>query len=281
MINFNGSFYTDSAQILTAQNRGLRFGDGVFETIRAVHGKIFFWEEHYLRLMASMRILRMDIPMSFTMEHLEEEIKATLKTNELEKGAARIRVTVFRKDDGHYLPKERGVDYIIETTPLESLFYTLNEVDYEIELYKDHYLAPDLLSTLKSANRLINITGSIYADENGYKNCLLLNTDKNVVEALNGNVFLVKDNIVKTPPLSDGCLNGIIRKQIITIVQKTDGLQLEETSVSPFELQKADEIFITNTINGITPVTKYRKKEYAHKVARELLGKLNALTRLA
>lgn len=138
-----------------------------------------------------------------------------------------------------------------------------------------------MLSTLKSNNRIINVLGSIYANENGYDNCLLLNNAKQVVEALNGNLFLVKGSVIKTPPLKDGCLNGITRKKLIASLEKLENYTLEEASISPFELQKADELFVTNAITGIQSITKYRKKEFGNEVAKDLLGKLNALARLS
>jgi branched-chain amino acid aminotransferase len=136
-----------------------------------------------------------------------------------------------------------------------------------------------LLSTLKTTNKVINVVGSIWAKENEYQNCLMLNDKKQVIEALNGNIFLVKDGRIKTPPLTDGCLKGIIRKQILAILTAVPDYIIEEESISPFELQKADEIFITNVITGIQPITKYRKKEYDNTIAKELLGKLNAKAR--
>ena len=101
-----------------------------------------------------------------------------------------------------------------------------------------------------------------------------------VVEALNGNVFMVFGNTIKTPPKKDGCLNGILRKKLIDIIGKLPQYKLEEASISPFELQKADELFITNVIVGIQPITKYRKKIYTHVVSQDLIGKLNAAARL-
>ena len=124
---------------------------------------------------------------------------------------------------------------------------------------------------------MIHITGSIFADENNLQNCLLLNNDKNIVEALNGNLFMVLENKLITPPLSEGCLNGIIRKQIIQIAKKMENIEVVEEVISPFDLQKADELFITNVVFGVQSVTKYRKKEYNNVVAIELLKKLNEL----
>lgn len=279
MINYNGELTQSEETKLHHHNRGLHYGDAVFETLKVSAGKLFFWEDHYFRLMASMRILRMEIPMNFTMEFLEEEIQKTVAASK-KSDAYRVKFLVWRGWGGKYTPDAETVEYLIEVEPLEAPFYTLNTAPYEVELYKDHYVTSGLLSTLKTTNRALNVLGSIYAKENDYENCLLLNENKQVVEGLNGNVFLVKGYKIKTPPLSDGCLNGIVRKQIISILGHMPDYILEETSISPFELQKADELFLTNTIMGIQPITKYRKKEFGHQVAKELLAKLNAKARL-
>jgi branched-chain amino acid aminotransferase len=278
MVNLNGNL-TEKA-IVSFDNRGLNYGDAVFETLRFSGGKIYFWEDHYFRLMASMRILRMEIPMNFTMEFLETEILKTINSEEKKGVGFRIKLLVWRKTGGKYTPNSNEIEYLISTENLETPFYVLNEGDCEVELFKDHYVASGLLSTLKSNNRLINILGSIYAKENDYENCLLLNEHKQVVEALNGNIFLVSGNTIKTPPLADGSLNGVTRKQLISILGTMEDFKLEETSISPFELQKADEIFITNVIQGIVPITKYRKKEFGNTIAKTLLAKLNLKARM-
>ena len=280
MINLNGTLHNDNEVSLSPHNRGLLYGDGLFETIKAVNGKLLFWEDHYFRLMASMRILRMEIPMEFTPEFLEEELKKTLKSSDLQEHTARLRITVYREGGGTYLPEQRGVGYLISCKAHPNPFYTISSDPYEVELYKDHYVNADLISTLKTTNKIIHVTGSIFAQDNGYDNCLLINNNKSVVEALQGNLFLVKGSHIKTPPLSDGCLKGIIRKQLIEIIGLTKEYTIEETSISPFELQKADELFITNTIIGIRSITKYRKKSYTNVVAQELLKKLNVKVRL-
>jgi branched-chain amino acid aminotransferase len=280
MVNLNGTLIANEKATLAIDNRGLNYGDAVFETLRISAGKICFWEDHYFRLMASMRILRMEIPMNFTMEFLEQEILKTIDSLENEDVSFRIKLLVWRKTGGKYTPITNDIEYVISFEKLDTPFYVLYETAYEVELFKDYYIISGLLSTLKTNNRLINILGSIFAKENDYQNCLLLNENKQVVEALNGNIFLISGNIIKTPPLSDGCLNGILRKQLISILKKMQDFTLEEASISPFELQKADEIFITNTIQGIVTITKYRKKEFANETAKQLLPKLNLKARM-
>lgn len=278
MVNFNGELLASDAKFLNHENRGLRYGDALFESIRVIRNKVIFWEDHYLRLMASMRILRMEIPMNFTMEHLEVEILKTIEASKMS-DAVRIRLSVFRNNGGLYLPDSRHVSYLIEAKPLDSPFFILNGHEYEVELFKDFYVNADLLSTLKTNNKIINVVGSIFAQENGFQNCLLLNHSKNVVEALNGNLFMVNDKTITTPPLQDGCLNGIIRKKLIGLIKKFEEYTLKEESISPFDLQKADELFITNSIVGIRVISKYRKKEFGNAVAKVLIGKLNAAAR--
>jgi len=281
MINFNGNIVSGNEIEEFVQNRGLQYGDAIFETIKFTGGKIIFWEDHYFRLMSSMRILRFEIPMNFTMEFLENEILTLLKqSNSQLNQAFRVKILVWRKSGGKYTPTTNDVEYCITYEVIDDFFYTLNESNYEVELFKDHYINSGLLSTIKTNSKLIHVLGSIFADENEFQNCLLLNEHKQVVEALNGNLFIVKGNHIKTPPLKDGCLKGITRKQIISILTQLSNYTFEEASISPFELQKADELFITNVIVGIQPITKYRKKIYTNKVAKDVLAKLNVKARL-
>ena len=279
MININGTILEDSEAYLSVDNRGFAYGDAVFETIK-VNSKPLFWEAHYFRLMASMRILRMEIPMHFTPEFLESQIMDLVDIQSEKAKSFRVKLTVFRATGGYYTPTSNAVKFTIALAPLDSDIYNSHTDSCEIELFKDYFIAPNLLSTLKTNNKAINVVGSIFAKENNYDNCLLLNTNKNIIEALNGNVFLVKDNVIKTPPLADGCLKGIIRDQLIDMISKSDNYDLIETSISPFELQKADEIFITNVIQGIKPVTKFRKKTYTTEAAKKFQNKLNIKLRL-
>ena len=274
MINFNGTLHS-SADNLLVNNRSFLYGDGVFETVKIVADKILFVEDHYFRLMASMRVVRMEIPMNFTLEYFEEQILVALKGNNLS-GAVRARITVYRNDGGYYLPKTNAVSFLIEVVSIDNALYRIDKTTYEVDLYKDFYVAKQLLSSIKTTNKIINITGSIFAKENGLDNCLLLNDSKNVIEALQGNVFMVMDGKLITPPVSEGCLNGVMRKQILSLAKEIENLEVLEQPISPFDLQKAEELFITNVIKGIQPITKYRKKEYGSVVAESLLIQLNA-----
>lgn len=275
MINFNGTIISEDATVLT-KNRAFLYGDAVFETVKIINNKILFLEDHYFRLMSAMRVVRMEIPMNFTMEFLEEQILSIAENNQVI-DSARARITVYRNDGGYYLPQNNSVSYLIHAVGLENKAYTIENKRYEVDLYKDFYITKQLLSSVKTTNKIINITGSIYANENGLDNCLLLNDSKNVVEALQGNIFMLQGNKLITPPISEGCLNGVMRRQIISLAKKIENIEVVEGVISPFDLQKADELFITNVIKGIQPITQYRKKEFSTNMAVKLVDKLNEM----
>jgi branched-chain amino acid aminotransferase len=272
MINFNGELVLKENIRLTADNRGFKYGDGIFETIKVVHKKVIFWEDHYFRLMASMRMLRMKIPMEFTLEFLEKEILKTVAV--LEEGTSfRVRLNVFRKDGGLYTPKTNAINYLIEAS--ENNYQT--KETYELDVFKDFYNYSGLLSTIKTNNRMLNTLASIYASENDLDNCILVNERKGVVEVANANIFIVKDTVVKTPALTEGCIKGIVRSKVIEILTKNKDFTIEETVISPFEIQKADEVFVTNAIMGIQTVTKYKKKTFKTALGSKLNASLKVL----
>lgn len=274
MINFNGVILDSDFQ-LSVNNRSFLYGDGVFETLKIVDNTILFFEDHYFRLMASMRIVRMEIPMSFTLEFLESQILSLVNQLAIE-NSARVRITVYRNEGGYYAPNQNSVSYVIQAAPLSNKTYTIEKSNFEVDLYKDFAVTKQLLSTLKTTNKMVHVTASIFAKENQLESCLLVNDSKNVIEAISGNLFMLMGNTLITPPISEGCLNGIMRKQIITLAKQFETIDFVEREISPFDIQKADELFITNVIQGIQPITKYRKKEFEIKLALQLLEKLNA-----
>lgn len=269
MLNYNGELLDGKNLLLSANNRAFKYGDGLFETIKATKTKVIFWEDHYFRLMASMRMLRMKIPMSFTLEYLEQEILKSIATQK-EANHYRVRLTIYRKDGGFYTPETNEIDFLIESSPLNHQ----TKSEYSVDVYKDFYNYSGLLSTVKTTNRMLNTLASIYAKENELDNCVLINENKGVVEVANGNIFIVIDKTVKTPALTEGCIKGIVRKKVIEIIQKNPDYTIEETTISPFEIQKADEVFITNAIIGIQPVTQFKKKTFgtvfSEKIAQSL-----------
>ena len=271
MVNYNGDLVAFDDVIITPNNRAYKYGDSVFETIKIINGKLVFWEDHYFRLMASMRMLRMRIPMNFTLEFLEEEILKIVSIKS--ENNLRVRLCITRKDGGFYTPTTNEIDYLIESSEIK--FITKDK--YTLDLFKDFYIYSGYLSTIKTNNKLINTLASIFAKENELDNCILLNERKGIVEATNASLFLIKGTLIKTPLLSEGCLKGIAREKVINIIKSSSNYDIEEAVISPFEIQKADELFITNSIIGIQPVTNYRKKVFSTDISKKLAVSFNVL----
>ena len=279
MINYQGDIIDLNALPVQDVKRATMYGDAVFETIRMRDNKLLFVEDHYFRLMASMRILRMPIPMEFTPEFFVDE--ANRLAEEVAVTDGRLRLQVVRKSEGKYTPDDNNeCVWWMELEEQSSQDYTWTSKGLKVDLFKDHYIQPGLLSTLKSSNALPYVLAGIFAKENGFDAMLLVNDKKMLVEANAANVFVLKDNILKTAPLEDGPLRGVFRKNLIGWAKEI-GLEIKEESINPFELQKADEIWLTNTISGVQWVEKYRKRTYKGDKAKELIEllqrKLNVL----
>jgi branched-chain amino acid aminotransferase len=276
MINSNGNLVPSSDAGLSFFNRGFSYGDALFETVKAVGNKLLFWEDHYFRLMASMRLLRMEIPMTFTPEYFLDQCVQLIQAQEVNSPAWRLRLTVFRDSGGRYTPDHNRVAFVIGCEPLSQDRFSDEVTSYTVDLYKDHYVQAGMLPNLKTNNKILNVLGSIFAKENDLDNCILVNDNKEVVEALQSNLFLLFGQEIHTPPLTSGCLDGIIRKQIIRL-SKDLNLTLKETAINPFDLQKADELWLSNSIQGIRAVTNYRRKNYQSQLYPKAVALLNQM----
>ena len=271
MINFNGKITDLSDQLIN--NRAFLYGDAVFETLIIFNDKILFWEDHYFRLMSSMRIIRLDIPDKYTPEFFKENI-IKIHNNISQTRNSRIRINIFRSSGGKYKPEKNTPSFIISCESINYNIYKLNKGHYEVDLYKDYYLDNQLISSIKSNNKIINVVASIYASENGFDNCILLNKDKLVSEFINSNLFIIKDEKIYTPTLKSGCLNGVLRKNLFKILSSSS-FELCEQDLSTFDITQSDEIFGTNIAQGIFSVTKFRKKDYDCSKTKKIITMLN------
>ncbi|MBU2527221.1 MAG: aminotransferase class IV [Bacteroidetes bacterium] len=263
-INFNGKLIPRDSFCLTLDNRAFKYADAVCETVKIVEGRILFWEAHYFQLMAAMRIFRMRIPMHFDLEFLESEIhKVILPIQKVQ----HVTLTVFREASPDTQNQQSAVSYLLDVKLGNDQVFE-NPIDnFEVEIYKDFYVSASMLSTLHTPDRHIALLAQIFVDENGYQDCLLVNEHKNVIGTTTGSLFWVKGTQIKTPPLSDGCKNDVLRNELITRIKKSALYEIEESSISPFALQHADELFKLNLETGIQPVSRYRKKNYNREVA--------------
>jgi branched-chain amino acid aminotransferase len=277
LVSYNGEILEDYELEMHVDNRAFKFGDSVFETMKYSNGSLNFWEDHYFRLMSAMRIVRMEIPMNFSPEFIEAKIEELIQAKHSEKQTNRIRLSIVRQDGGLYTPRSNDIDYLIETTVIEDVEYTLNDVGLKMDVFKDHYKPKGLLSNIKTTNCLIYTVAGIYARENELDDVVLINEDKHVVESVSSNVFLIQGDKLITPTIESGCLRGVIRKNILKIAGKAE-LEVEERDFSPFEIQRADEIFLTNAIKGIQWVSGFKKKTFTNNKVKALLEKLNKAT---
>lgn len=274
-INFNGNIVDSSQAIFTSANRAFRYGDAVFETIRLMNGEILFFEQHLERLKRSMALLGMHPHDDLTFHNLYLSIRHLDQVNQL-KGHGRIRLEVFRNDGGLYTPQSNNVSYIIEVTPLTTRHYKLNETGLKIELYTDIKKPVSELSNLKSSNALYYVMAGLHKRKHNYGDCLVLNTDDRIAEAISSNIFLLKGKELITPSLSEACVAGVMRESIIRLMEEK-GNPVLQTGVEVEDMFKADEIFLTDVIHGIRWVSAFRHKRFFNAFSRQLLKEIQEL----
>jgi branched-chain amino acid aminotransferase len=272
-INFNGNIVDSSQPVFTAANRAFRYGDAVFETIRLMQGEILFFEKHLSRLSRSMKLLGMNPHDDLTFHNLYLSIRHLDQVNNL-KGNGRIRLEVFRNDGGLYTPYSNDVSYVMETTPIVSKSYQLNENGLKIELYTDIKKPVSGLSNLKSSNALYYVMAGLYKNLLKTGDCLVLNTDNRIAEAISSNIFLVSKEVISTPSLSEACVAGVMRETVIEHLKK-QGITVHEKGIAIEDLLAADEVFLTDVINGIRWVGAFRNKRFFNNFSRNILKEIN------
>jgi branched-chain amino acid aminotransferase len=260
LLNFNGKIIPQQDLIVGVANRALRYGDGLFESIRMIDGKIRFAQAHFDRLYQGMLALKMNIHASFDFSFFVSEINALAKKNEIENDA-RIRFSVFRSDGGLYTPNSNNFLYLIELQPISEKGYQWNKKGLIVDIYSETRKDFGYLSKYKTINCLPYVLAGIAAQELNVDTCILLNINDDIVEATNSNLFFVKDNMLFTPAIQDGCTDGVMRKVVIQIAQQL-GIKVYENKVPLQSLAIADEIFLTNSATGIQWVVGYRGKRY-------------------
>lgn len=264
MYSFQGQNYTSLNEVPSDILAAFIQHNVLTETIAIEQNNILFWEEHYLRLMASMRILRMEIPLSFTLEHLSEKIIALTTSLSKQDFNGRVQLNVVKMAQPSFEQAVPPTAYSITAIPTvegeETLM--LRNTTQPIDLYKDHYLSTGLYTTLESAAQQWRDMAWTYVHENNYCDGIILNTDKHLVESLRGALFLIKANKISTPALDQGCRKSVYRKQLLTVLSKAEEFEITEEAISPFSIQKADELFVLDDAKGIYSIAQYRKKKF-------------------
>ena len=259
--NYNGKIFSENENIIGPTNRGLRYGDGIFETIKFKNANIVLADDHFKRLWLGMRALQFSIPIHFSVEKLTAEINALIKKNKLKE--ARIRITIIRSDGGIYDPKNDMPNYIIEAIKLPEDNGLLNNNGLQMCIYEDALKSIDTFSNLKTNNYLPYFMGAKFAKNQYCNDAIILNSKRNICDSTIANIFFLKDKVIYTVALTEGCVAGVIRNWLINTLRILN-YKVEEIIVTKSMLYEADEIFLSNSIYNIRWVGSLDDKNYTN-----------------
>jgi branched-chain amino acid aminotransferase len=265
-ININGRISKANEASMLIDNGAFRYGYGLFETMLVQNGTINLKEYHWERLFAGLRQLYFEIPPSMTAEWLEQQVSRTVKKNGLE-NLCRVRLQLFA-GGGLYSSDSRQPGILIECFPLEAETLSLNQNGLIIGIAAGISKSMDTLSNLKSCNALIYAIGARQAREHKWNDALIRNTNDNIIESTLANIFWIKKGAVYTPPLSDGCVAGVMRRHIM------DKTTVVEKSLSVDEVLNADEVFLTNAIKRVKWVSHIDDSRYTNNTIKSVFSKL-------
>ncbi len=267
-ININGKLLPEDLATIPHDSRAFRYGHGLFETMLFENGHIALEDLHWSRLFAGMAQLYFEIPGHLTGQHLAEEIKRTVRKNRLEV-LCRIRLQVWPGSGGLYDATSYMPHFIIECFPLQKELTELNENGLTVGLARGIAKSMDSLANLKSCNALIYSIAARQAKAGKWNDALLLNTEGRIIESTIANIFWVKTGVIYTPPLSEGCIGGVMRERLMQMLH-TKNLPCREVPLSEAMIFEADELFLTNAIRKIKWISRLGDKIYSHHLLKEL-----------
>lgn len=269
----NEKFYPVNGPVIMHTNRAFCYGDALFETIHCMGTQPQFPELHWQRLLKGMKVLKMQIPENLHLKNIHNYIGKLLNKNRVFKGA-RIRITVFRDQGGLFSPEKNTVSWLMESSVLENEQYKLETKGLAIDIYDELHKPVNILSNLKTTSSLIFVLAGIYRKENNLDECLVFNQYGRICESISSNVFVAKGNKIITPSLDEGCIEGTMRYTIIDILKEL-GYDVEEKGILEKNLIDAEEVFLTNAIQGVKWVSAYRDRRYYNFISRKLIAALN------
>jgi branched-chain amino acid aminotransferase len=270
-LSYNGELLKDDKPLLRADNRGLRYGDGLFETIRFYKGQICLQDYHFERLFKGLELLQFELPSYFGASHLATQILHLCQKNNHPN--ARVRLMVFRGNGGLFDPENHLPNCIIQSMPLTTGAFSLNESGLMTGVYPGVHKSMDTFANLKSNNYLPYIMAALYARQQQWNEALLQNSAGRICDATIANLFIVKRNKLYTPALSEGCVAGVMRRWIIEKLQLS-GYDIEESTITIDDLTEADEMFFTNSIQGIRWVQQCDKTTYTNQIVNIIYDEL-------
>jgi branched-chain amino acid aminotransferase len=275
LINFNGQIVSSDQQVLSVNNRGFRYGDGLFESMRYMNGAIKFPELHIDRIQKGMKVLKLDNNLHIDSWFLREKVEELVRRNKTGNDA-RVKLTVFRDAEGLYSPSSNKTAFVLESQTLNESLYTFNPKGLIIDVFDELTKPINILANLKTCNSLVYVLAGVYKNQHALDEVIILNQNGFLCESISSNVFVVYDRKLYTPALNEGCIGGVMR-QVVMRLAKENGVELIEAQVNPEILNEADEVFITNASKGIQWVMGYNNKRYFNEVAKFLSEKLNKL----
>ena len=266
--NWNGKIVPEGTPIISADNRGLRYGDGLFETIKIMNSCLVMPDEHFARLWNGMQRLQFDIPKHFSPDIMEEQVIALAKKNG-HADAARVRLSIIRGDGGLYDAKNHFPHYIIQTWALPEGNGEWNSNGLVAGIYTEATKSCDSISNLKHNNYLPYVLAALYAKKEKWNDAIILNSQQTVCDSTIANIFTVKDEIICTPALSQGCVAGVMRHALIQFLKKS-GWQITEKAITVDELSLAEEVFFTNSMYNIRWVKQINESTYSNKITQKI-----------
>lgn len=268
-----GEYINENQAFITKDNRAFRIGDGFFESMRVIEGKVLFLENHYSRVVDTLKALKMAVPEHFTLEQFHHQIQGLLSRNGIQKGG-RLRITFYRKSSGYYLPHTDDMSYLIESEPLMDNEFVLNPIGKTLDIFTDFKKDVNKLSIYKLLNAQLYIMAALHSREKGWDDALIQNNKQAIIESISSNIFIVSNGVLYTPSLTDGCVAGTMRMNIINLALDNK-IKVYECTLNPQNLLAADEIFLTNAVRGIEWVVAYRTKRYYNDMSKRLIQLLN------
>ncbi|MBC7848138.1 MAG: aminotransferase class IV [Chitinophagaceae bacterium] len=264
-INYNGQIIDQSTPIIPANNRGLKYGDGLFETIRVTGQSIPLLPFHTERMFSGLQQLQFEIPPVMTSNYLDTAISSLCDLNNLTNDV-RARVTLFR-GEGNLRDKQSRTQFLIEVSALPVHYTSLNPTGLHVGIFPNAKKSCDDFANIKSNNYLVYVLAGLHAKANHFDDCLVLNNHDRICDASIANVFWIKNNILYTPPLTEGCIAGVMRRYLLQKIMAaplasicTDCL---EKPLGKKELLEADELFLTNALFGLRWVGSFEDKTYS------------------
>jgi branched-subunit amino acid aminotransferase/4-amino-4-deoxychorismate lyase len=273
IVNLNGTLISAKEPVFTVDNRGFRYGDGLFESMRVINNNIHLFDIHFKRFSAGCDKLKLKLAKEWTKEYFYEQIKELLKEKGLGSNA-RVRLSFFRTKGGFYEPASSKAEFLIEAEPMKEHGYPLNEEGYALDLYNEMEKPTNLFSTFKTSNSLIYVLAAIYKKEHKLDDCFILNSKSRVIETIDSNIFLVKNGEISTPPTTEGCVAGVMREYLLSVMEAND-IKYHKTPIALEDLFSAEEVFLTNSIHGVQWVKSYKVKEYDLGIAKILSDHIN------